>query len=219
MGLGGLSRLGWWMRNFLNIETIVVVSIFAVFIYFILTTKKQRFNLDGVDNVFREAAEQFHVDDTPVNIPVAASATKKPRPKKKHLHQDRCLEVMRDIFQCDFLTDYRPDWLKNPVTKCNLEIDIYNEDIETPLGRGIGLEYDGKQHSEYNPHFHRRGPEEFIYQCKKDSWKDVVTRSRGILLLRVPSFVAYEDLERYICTKLRREGMSRYVDDYESRKR
>lgn len=201
----------WWASNFLNIETIVVLVIFAVFFYFIFTSKKGKFTLDGLENIFRR-----DVDIPPDDIPVSSKPKKR---KKKHLHQDRCLEIMRDIFQCDFLVDYRPDWLKNPVTKCNLEIDIYNADIITPLGRGLGLEYDGKQHSEYNPHFHRSGPQEFIYQCKKDSWKDVMCQVRHILLIRIPSFVAYEDLERYICTKLRKEGLGNYVEAYEFRKR
>lgn len=211
-------KWSWWVYNFLNIETIVVVIIFVTCIYFILTSKKQRFKLDGLDTVFRND-DLNEIDEPPKDIPVNRKAKAVLKRTKKHLHQDRCLSIMKDIFQVDFLVDYRPDWLKNPVTKKNLEIDIYNEDIVTPIGRGIGLEYDGSQHSEYNPHFHRQGPAEFIYQCKKDSWKNVVCLSKRILLIRVPSFVAYEDLERYICTKLRKEGMGRYIDAYEMRKK
>ena len=79
--------------------------------------------------------------------------------------------------------------------------------IKTQIGVGLGFEYDGVQHSEYNRHFHRNGVKEFKYQVKKDQWKDNICKDKGILLIRIPHFVSFEDLERYIRTKLTRKGV------------
>jgi hypothetical protein len=97
----------------------------------------------------------------------------------------------------------RPSWLENPVTGCNLELDGFNKSIPTPLGHGLAFEYDGLQHSQYNKHFHKHGPMEFVYQTKKDTWKDLKCKEHGILLIRIPHFVAFHDLERFIKQKLR----------------
>ena len=42
----------------------------------------------------------------------------------------------------------RPDWMKNPFTGKNLEIDIYLPELK------LAIEVDGPQHHEYNLHFH-----------------------------------------------------------------
>lgn len=57
----------------------------------------------------------------------------------------------------------RPDWLKNPHTGRNMELDCYNEKL------GIAVEYNGRQHYEYSPHFHHNDPMEFQEQRQRDS--------------------------------------------------
>jgi hypothetical protein len=92
--------------------------------------------------------------------------------------------------------------LKNPTTGKNLELDGFAPNIRTPMGVGLAFEYDGRQHSEYTPHFHSGGPDEFVYQAKKDFWKDRQAKERGVMLIRIPHEVAFTDLERYIRMKL-----------------
>ena len=109
----------------------------------------------------------------------------------------------------------RPDWLKSPATGKNLEIDGYCPDINTPIGRGLGFEYNGCQHSKYTPHFHRKGPKEFHYQLAKDDWKNAKCKELGIVLINIPHDIAPHDLERHIKYKLRKigvfsHGMPRY---------
>ena len=126
--------------------------------------------------------------------------SRKGRPKFNK-HEERCREIFQMIYGRKFKS-VRPNWLKNPVTNRNLELDGFCESIRTPLGMGLAFEYDGEQHAKYNKHFHRSGPDEFLYQVKKDSWKDHTCKKRGVFLIRIPHVVAYEDLERYIVDKL-----------------
>lgn len=130
----------------------------------------------------------------------------KKRHKRKNKHEERCREIFESIFDKPFKT-VRPDWLKNPATGKNLELDGFCPDIKTHLGKGLAFEYDGAQHSSYNRHFHGTNPNHFVYQVKKDSWKDLRCKEKGVLLIRIPHFVAYQDLERYITQKLRKNGL------------
>ena len=57
--------------------------------------------------------------------------------------------------------------------------------------------------------FHKGGTEEFAYQVVKDSWKDRRCREMGIVLIRIPHFVAFQDLERYIRLALNKEKIKR----------
>jgi len=75
------------------------------------------------------------------------------------------------------------------------------------MGRGLAFEYDGVQHSKYNRHFHGTDKRQFIYQVKRDDWKNLRCKEEGVLLIRIPHFVAYQDLERYIGGKLRRHNL------------
>ena len=88
-----------------------------------------------------------------------------------------------------------------------MELDGFNSDIKTPLGNGLAFEYDGKQHSTYVPHFHKNGVKEFEYQVAKDTWKDEKCKENKILLIRIPHFVAFYDLDRYIRMILKRKSM------------
>jgi hypothetical protein len=65
------------------------------------------------------------------------------KPRKKQSNQQRILNnKLREIFgkKTCFIINYRPDWLKNPRTNENLEIDIYLPQYQ------IGFEYQGDHH-------------------------------------------------------------------------
>lgn len=124
--------------------------------------------------------------------------TKKKRivKQKDGKHESKCREIMERIYGKKF-PSVRPDFLINPKTGRRLELDCYNSEL------GLALEYDGEQHSKYNKFFHPKGPSQFVDQIKRDSTKDRIVKQRGIDLLRVPHFVRFDDLERYIVGRLK----------------
>lgn len=174
-----------------SLDGIGVILLIATALYFAFTGKK---------NKQKVSWEQF----LGVTVP--------PRQKKRGYQgkgrgkfEERCREIFEGTFKCSF-PSVRPEFLKNPSTDRCLEIDGFNSNIKTPLGVGLGFEYDGSQHSSYNKNFHK-SEEEFVYQCRKDSWKDKTCKEEGILLIRIPHFVPYIDLEKYILMRLKEEGV------------
>ncbi len=135
----------------------------------------------------------------------------KPKPTGRKLrwnkHEERCREIFQDIFHQSF-PNVRPDFLISPITGCNLELDGYCPEILTPLGKGLAFEYDGVQHAKLTPAFHSN-PYKFAYQVEKDKIKNQLCQKNKILLIRIPNFVAYHDLDRYIRTKLEQHGLGR----------
>tara|TARA_B100000965_G_C19098931_1_gene543981 strand:- start:74 stop:547 length:474 start_codon:yes stop_codon:yes gene_type:complete len=80
------------------------------------------------------------------------------------------------IFQESF-SRFCPGWLINEQGR-KLELDGYNERLK------IAFEYQGPQHSEYDPkHFHKGGEHEFIRQQENDLFKKIQCQKMGVLLL------------------------------------
>jgi len=126
------------------------------------------------------------------------------RGKKRRLSphsnmEEKCRRILQSIYRKPF-PSIRPSFLKNPATGQNLEFDCYNEELQ------IALEYDGAQHSKYNPYFHRKGPQEFLYQAAKDDYKTAIAKKMGITLIRVPHWIPEHGLYNYIDNKLREAG-------------
>ena len=189
-----MESWGSWIKRYvLNLDSIIAICLIAVVVYFILTRKRRRYKFQGLtpDDEFQQ------------RFPVKKKAVR----KKINKHEEECRRIFQELFGVKFRS-VRPSWLKNPVTGKNLELDGYNADIVTPIGRGLAFEYDGEQHSKFNSHFHKNGPDEFVYQVKKDSWKDLKCKENKIVLIRIPHFVAFQDLKRYIRSELDRQKIS-----------
>lgn len=195
-----------WLRNLLHIETLFLIGITATVIYFMW---KYRSPKKGLQKLEELAGDILLI---PKDLIKKKRATHGPRVNK---HEEKCREIFENIFGERFVS-IRPNWLENPVTGKNLELDGFCEGIRTPIGKGLAFEYDGVQHAKHNSYFHRNGPMEFIYQTKKDSWKDITCKNRGVMLIRIPHFVPYDDLEKYIKQQLRKNNMSRYLTEYET---
>ena len=101
----------------------------------------------------------------------------------------------------------RPSWLKNPLTGRCMEIDYYCDEFS------LGIEYNGKQHYEYTPHFHKEaycaydgkvvpGTRHFELQVFRDEVKKSLCDQHGITLLIVPYTVKKEELVSYILNKI-----------------
>jgi len=73
----------------------------------------------------------------------------------------------------------RPDFLRNPLTDRNLELDGYNQEL------GIAFEYNGVQHYRYPNYFHT-SEEQFWQQFRRDNYKRDACQEAGIYLINIP---------------------------------
>lgn len=105
-----------------------------------------------------------------------------------------CRESMELIYGVKFAT-IRPDWLVNPETGYNLEIDCYSDELK------IGVEYNGEQH--YNwPNFTNQTQEEFINQVRRDIYKTERCRLLNIYLISVPYHIKHDDIFNFILERI-----------------
>lgn len=85
----------------------------------------------------------------------------------------------------------RPDFLKNETTGMNLELDAYNKML------ALGVEYNGRQHYEYTPFWHK-SQAEFKNQKYRDQMKALLCRQNDVLLITVPYTVKNDKMVDYI---------------------
>ena len=115
--------------------------------------------------------------------------------------QSRSEKLTREIFERIMSVEFptvRPDFLKNPKTGYNLELDGYNEGLK------LAFEYNGEQHYKFKKHFHKR-KDAFKIQREHDEYKYKKCVELGITLISIPyTFDCYnpEKLEIFIKDEL-----------------
>lgn len=90
--------------------------------------------------------------------------------------------IVREIFQKTFNDEFisvRPDWLKNPDTNYNMELDGFCEKLK------LAFEYNGVQH--YKQSFFQ-SEKAFKRQQIRDQYKINITKELGINLIIIKSF-------------------------------
>jgi hypothetical protein len=132
------------------------------------------------------------------DAPSAAEVKPKGMFGSKILEQE-CRQFLETTFGQPFPT-VRPDFLKRPITKRNLELDCYNEDLR------LALEYQGPQHRVYLPLHHKFDERNFHDQLEKDAWKAQRCRDLGIDLIVVPDTVPRAELTQFLTNELRMLG-------------
>jgi hypothetical protein len=105
-----------------------------------------------------------------------------------------CKNVLESIFNKPF-NKSRPNFLKNVISGNNLELDCFNEEL------GIACEYNGRQHYEFVPYFHRN-KETFQNQQYRDHMKRDLCRKNNIILIEVPYTIKIKDIRKYILKEL-----------------
>ena len=197
-----------WYMYLLSPTLLTVIIVSFIAIYFVFTAKKRKYEFVGLGDTGWEAEKFDELQAMPLSAFVRRSKTsnKKGGGGKKYKHEEKCREIFERVYQQPFPKEH-PVWLKNPATKVNLELDGFCPYIKTPYGRGIAFEYDGEQHANPDHHFNRGNPYNFLYQKEKDFFKDRQCKKMGVTLIRIPHFIAYEDLERFIFMKLKEKNL------------
>lgn len=92
--------------------------------------------------------------------------------------EKECRRILEVHYNLPF-PKVRPDFLRNPVTGQNLEIDCFNKQL------GLGVEFSGRQHFEFIPYFHT-SRKYFQKQLQRDETKARLCRENGVKLIVVP---------------------------------
>jgi len=178
----------WWFKNLVHIETLFYIIVIALIIYFLITKKNDK--------------SKSFLDLLKESTGGVKFKRKFRRKKKVFVSEEKCRKIFENIYGCEF-KKIRPPWLKNPLTGKNLELDGFNPDIPTRLGKGVAFECDGQQHFEYVKYFHK-SVEDYRNQIKRDDFKTQKCKQQGILLIRVPYYWATAPVSDLTAEILRR---------------
>ena len=123
------------------------------------------------------------------------------QPPRDSKGETECRRCLQKFFKRPFHKD-RPDFLRNPVTggNFNLELDCFDPELR------LAVEYNGAQHYKYIPYFHKNN-ESFLNQKYRDDMKRRMCRDNGIKLIEVPYTVKVEDIETFLEKELVRNGL------------
>jgi hypothetical protein len=134
------------------------------------------------------------------NYSYVKGGAQRPRTAPKESYGEKtCREVLVEHFQRPF-PNARPGFMSNPVTggKYNLELDCYNDELK------LAVEYNGEQHYNYIPFFHRN-KEAFYNQKYRDEMKRNRCKELGITLIEVP-YTEKNRIREYLKEKLKAAG-------------
>lgn len=97
-----------------------------------------------------------------------------------YIGQERTRKIFEILFKTNF-PSIRPDWLKNPATKRNLELDGFNQELS------IAFEFQGRQHFDANTQFY----DDYDKQTKRDELKKELCKTFGVNLIEINQPTSY----------------------------
>jgi len=130
--------------------------------------------------------------------------TSVPKPKRGPPQESKgekeCRRALQDLFKRPF-NKARPDFLRNPVTggNFNLELDCFCAEL------GLAVEYSGIQHYKFTKYFHKN-KEAFLNQKYRDDMKKRICKEYGVNLIEVPYTVKVEEIRDYLIRNLKSLG-------------
>lgn len=163
---------------------LVIIVILVLVTIFNINREKYEPNLD-----FLESNDQDYYDHY----------NKSTTPNKKWKREEMCRKVFESIYDVSFKS-CRPNFLKNPETGRNLELDGYNDNLK------IAFEHNGRHHYEYPNTFHKT-KQEFLYQRAKDEYKRERCDKIGIYLISIPYHIKTSNIRSFIISKLPKDNL------------
>jgi len=154
------------------------------------------------DRVISTTADEWRASLSKWVLQKAGLDRQPSREKTAGIFQSKGETLVRDILEQTIypgrrFPNIRPDWLKNPDTQRNLELDCYNRELR------VGVEIHGRQHYEYTPSMHGT-QEDFRKSQTRDALKRSLCARHGVLLIEVPytETTSRPKAEAYLRSKL-----------------
>lgn len=116
-------------------------------------------------------------------------------PKCQKKGEQLCREILEELLEPYKFPTVRPDWLKNPSTGRNLEIDCCCLELM------YGVEYDGITHRAPSAYFGTTA-EDVVRQKKNDRFKDRKCKQLGFHLTRVDDRMKKSEYRAYIIEQM-----------------
>lgn len=183
----------------------IKLIIWIIVVLLILLLIKRKLNGDkGTWDSRKEIEEFAYLTQKPIVLSQSAQKDNKETKKiTESIGEKICRNHLNKRLRKEFVK-IKPDFLKNPITKCNLELDCFCEELK------LALEYNGKQHYEFIPKFHKNMAE--LYSQKyRDEMKKRLCVENGIDLIEVPYTVKHVDIPIYIDACLEKLGRIKLV--------
>lgn len=147
----------------------------------------------------REKVLSVTLDNIPKPTIIVEEGDRSRNIKRTSKGEELCRKVLEDLFPEHKFSSCRPDFLKSTETDCNLELDCYNEDL------GLAVEYNGRQHYEYTPKFHKT-IDNFKSQQWNDEYKAKLCKLNNINLIVVSYKITHKRIPSYISDELAKLG-------------
>ena len=191
----------WWNKN--GWSFIFFGSIITIFFLWIFFAGKDKSSsetnlsdamnmiispqLKSSINVTKDMFQDKKIIESPQNDFIYENGTSK--------GENECRRIMQELTGRKFYK-VRPDFMKDPVTGYFLELDCYNEELK------LAIEYNGRQHEEYNSFMHQGSKDKFRNQQYRDYLKKDLCSKNNVYLIVVPSKVKLRDLHGYLMQEL-----------------
>jgi hypothetical protein len=183
-----------------GITIILIGSAIFIFTVWLLYTRKKKSGTHS-GNPFNALQEHLLLSGSIKHISDPIPKYSRKGPPKESKGERKCREVLENVlFPGYYFPNQRPNFMKNSVTGENLELDMYNEQLQ------LAVEYNGKQHYEYIPFFHNNSKDNFRTQQYRDLMTKDLCVKNNIHLIEVPYTVKLENIEKYIKNECKKIG-------------
>lgn len=110
-----------------------------------------------------------------------------------------CRIFFKILFNKEFPIFNDLEWLGNKDGH-QMHLDGYNDELK------LAFEYNGIQHYMYNKHFYKTIGE-FEKRKRDDKTKKELCYQKGIMLIIIPYYVSYDDMEEFIRNECKKKGI------------
>jgi len=179
----------WYMHGFVIMFILTIGFIFSF--WFFVTRKHENGSYNEKIDFKQWFNQVVEEEGKPKEKPV-----KKRGPPTESKGEKECRRVLEMLYRKPF-PKARPDFMFNPVTNQNLELDMFNIELK------IACEYNGQQHYKFNKWMHRNSHVNFQNQQYRDTVKRDACKKLGIHLIEVPYTIKNENIQNFIISNLR----------------